>query len=101
LSCSGTDVAIGSVDGHVFVFSFGSLKQIQQVSSVTKEVATAPVTSSLDKVQMGALTSHDRNRDIRALNADAEGGWTRLDLGGGDINGDLTPYELQQLYDAL
>jgi WD40 repeat protein len=101
LSCSGTDVAIGSVDGHVFVFSFGSVKQIQQVSSVTKEVATAPVTSSLDKVQMGALTSHDRNRDIRALNADAEGGWTRLDLGGGDINGDLTPYELQQLYDAL
>jgi len=98
LSCSGTDVAIGSVDGRVFVFSFGSVKQTQQVTSVLKE-AVAPVISSLDNLQMGALTLTDRNRDVRALNVDAQVGWSRLDLGGGDVNGDLTPYELQQMYD--
>jgi len=98
LSCAGTDVAIGSVDGHVFVYSFG-MKKHQSIPA--KEVVVAPVTSALDNLQMGAINSADRDRDVRMINLESDRGFRSIDLGGGDENGDLTAFELQQLYDAL
>ena len=100
LSCAGTDVAVGSVDGHVFVFSFG-MRPSQLTTLAPKEAVFAPVTSALDNLQMGALSAAERDRDVRAMNLESERGWAGVDLGGGDINGDLTAFELQQLYDAL
>jgi len=100
LSCAGTDVAVGSVDGHVFVFSFG-MRPSQLTTSAPKETVFAPVTSALDNLQMGALSAAERDRDVRAMNLESERGWAGVDLGGGDVDGDLTAFELQQLYDAL
>ena len=50
---------------------------------------------------MGAINSADRDRDVRMINLESDRGFRSIDLGGGDENGDLTAFELQQLYDAL